>query len=99
MILGLIDPELGWLNSSCVILRTCVIVGLDYYTDILRIHRHPTNSQTSYEFTDILRIHRHMANKRGGAHVILTSSYKTSILLQNKNPTNSQKSYEFTEIL
>ncbi len=26
------------------------------FADILRIRRHPTNSQTSYEFTDILRI-------------------------------------------
>ena len=61
------------------------------HTYILRIHRHPTNSQKSYEFTEILRVYRNPKNSE-------ESHEFTEILRVHRNPKSSERSYEFTEI-
>ena len=81
------------------------------HTYILRIHRHPTNSQKSHEFTETRRIQRNPTDseksdeftdiRRIQRHP--TNSQKSDefreILRIQRNPTNSQTSYEFTDIL
>ena len=61
------------------------------HTYILRIHRHPRNSQKSNEFTEILRVYRNPKNSQ-------KSTEFTEIRRVHRNPKNSQKSKEFTEI-
>ena len=50
-------------DNWCIRLEMALRIFL-VSTEILRIHRNPTNSQKSYEFTEIRRIHRNPRNSQ-----------------------------------